>query len=247
MKAQLLTGLVAVATAGSALVFGSPAHALNLKNDSPDFYDYIVDTYIQDERDAIEDAANHQLTTVKATGDKVDIFFVDTQPALALFADRLLYSINGQTSAAFDGRRVDDGAKQVEDGEGFSVATQKDDIFDFSIWTKGWWDDAGNDGVILGSDASANIDGKQHIVAYSEKIDGEDWLFLGFEDIPDLTQDMAAIRAGVDTPDWDYNDAFLAVRGLAFDQPDDPMDVPEPATVFGLLAVIGLGASLRRR
>lgn len=245
MSTKLLTGFVAAATAGSALLFGSPAQAQNLKTDSPDFYNYIVDTYIQDERVEVANAADHKPGILKAIGNTVDVFFVDTEIAyesLATFADRIQYSVNGDTSDAFGARRVDNGQQQVTHGEGFTLGTQAGDVIDFSLLTKGFWDNPNNPGFVLGSDESKNVDGLQHIVAYSEIVNGESWTFWGFEDVPVLDVDQNGVLAN-EAYDWDYNDAFLAVRGAKF----EAQDVPEPTTALMLLAGLGVGAISRRR
>ncbi|MGB0562652.1 MAG: PEP-CTERM sorting domain-containing protein [Spirulinaceae cyanobacterium] len=246
MQAKQITGFVAVTVASSTIFWVAPAEAINLKDDYPDFFNHVVSSYVQDERVPVANAADHKLDGAFATGDAVDIFFVDKAGAWASYANRLQYSINGTTQLAFDGRRVDDSNKQVAEGEGFSVNTQKGDTVDFSIWTKGWWDDPSNPGFILGSDESQNVDGKQHIVAYSEIFQGESWIFLGFEDIPELQQDANGLVAS-EKPDWDYNDAFLAIRGVSLGG-DDPESVPEPASLLGLLAIAGAGVfGLRRK
>lgn len=252
MQTKLFTGLVAVAATGSAVLWGSIAQAANLKDDYPDFFHYVTETYIQDERVPVADAADHKLEDATATGDSVDIFFVDKPGALALFADRLYYSVNGQQELAFEGRRVDDSSKQVGNGEGFSVKTNVGDALDFSIWTKGWWDDPSNPGFVLGSDESQNVDGNQHIVAYSEEFNGDSWLFLGFEDIPEIGNTVSnGVNGFIDTPDWDYNDAFIAVRGVtlgATEPEPEPKEVPEPTALLGLLAIAGAGSlGLRRK
>lgn len=254
MQTKLFTGLVAAAAAGSAVLWGSTAQAANLKDDYPDFFNYVVDTYVQDERVPVADAADHKLENATATGDSIDIFLVDKPGALALFADRLYYSVNGEQELAFDGRRVDDSVNQVANGEGFSVDTSVGDALDFSLWTRGYWDDPSNPGFVLGSDESQNVAGNQHIVAYSEEFNGDSWLFLGFEDIPALAEAGLGSSNGVassELPDWDYNDAFIAVRGVTLGTPDpepEPKEVPEPTALLGLLAVAGAGSlGLRRK
>ncbi|NEO85967.1 MAG: PEP-CTERM sorting domain-containing protein [Spirulina sp. SIO3F2] len=256
MQTKLFTGLVAVAAASSAVLCGIPAQAATLQSYTGAYNAALG--YIQDERVPVADAADHKLENATATGDSIDIFFADKDGALALFADRILYGINGEANQlAFDGRRVDDSAQQVAVGEGFSVNTNVGDLIDFSLWTKGWWDDPSNEGFILGSDESQNVAGNQHIVAYSEVIEGEDWLFLGFEDIPALMEagyqagDIVNAISASELPDWDYNDAFIAVRGVTLggDDPKPPeKEVPEPTALLSLLAIAGAGTlGLRRK
>jgi|GEM_PF-667747 hypothetical protein len=81
----------------------------------------------------------------------------------------------------------------------------------------------------LGGDASKNVDGLQHVVAFQHN----DWIILGFEDI---------IGGG----DLDYNDVVFAVRGAQQGRPSE--DVPEPSAILSLL-VLGVGGftTLRRK
>jgi hypothetical protein len=80
----------------------------------------------------------------------------------------------------------------------------------------------------LGTDATKNSDGLQHVVAFQQN----DWIILGFEDI---------IGGG----DMDYNDVIFAVRGV---QEGAPEDVPEPSALLGMV-LLGMGGvmTLRRK
>ena len=74
-----------------------------------------------------------------------------------------------------------------------------------------------------------NKDGLQHITTYQYK----DFLVLAYEDL---------YGGG----DKDYNDVVIAVRGLT-DTAPDVVDVPEPASVIGLLGLGLVGSMVKRK
>lgn len=74
-----------------------------------------------------------------------------------------------------------------------------------------------------------NRDGLQHVTTYQY----EDFLVLAYEDL---------YGGG----DKDYNDVVIAVRGLVDTSPD-VADVPEPATVLGLLGLGLVGSMVKRK
>lgn len=236
MNTKFLTGLVATTAAIATAFMGGTAEASNLKTSDPAFYDLLVNEYLLKsggEGQALANYANYALNgNITALGSSVDVFFVDTSLAsqsYALYENRITYNVNdGATQQAFnaDGtNRVDNSLQQVAHGEGFSIGTTAGDILDFSLWTKEW----GGKNLYYGADASANLDGLQHIVSYEVQYDGFNWLYLGWEDIS---------GGG----DLDFNDAGIVLKGVAVSK-----DVPEPGVTLALLGVAAGTMGLRRR
>lgn len=79
------------------------------------------------------------------------------------------------------------------------------------------------------ADNTLSNDGLQHVTTYQY----EDFLVLAYEDL---------YGGG----DKDYNDVVIAVRGLV-DTTPDVADVPEPATVLGLLGLGLVGSMVKRK
>ena len=259
MKAKFLTGLVATTAAIATSLIGGAAQA-NPDPIDPIFYDFLVNNFLLqvDEGEAVP---NHQAQAVTgqitALGDRVDVYFLDHSTANALYTDRLVYTINdGSLQQGFLdygsgglGGRLDDSGGTVPDGAGFSFNTTAGDILDFNLWTTGFNTTSTDTSTyLLGGVASENIDGLQHAIAYNLEFGGDQWTYIGFEDIPDLSQifpnpDDRPGGFKLDAaPDFDFNDVAIVVRNVRHIQ-----DVPEPGITLALLGVAAGAMGLRRR
>ncbi|PSN12208.1 hypothetical protein C7293_21235 [filamentous cyanobacterium CCT1] len=182
--------------------------------------------------------AQYQLDTSKLFWngvDPVEVYFINEG---AGYRNQLFYTAKDSSGALLsDGKIFDDissphsklseknGPLALGQGVslgGFVGATQ----LDFMIKSNGK-----NGGTtMLGTNAAANPNGLQHVVAFQHK----DWIILGFEDI-------------VGGGDKDYNDVIFAVRGIQHGAPPAE-DVPEPSALLGILALgVGGFTTLRRR
>ncbi|MGK7925277.1 MAG: PEP-CTERM sorting domain-containing protein [Spirulina sp.] len=254
MKVKFLTSLVATTAAIATAFIGGSAEAFNLKTSDPAFYEFLQTNYLLQvfEGQELSDHQDLAITgQITALGNEVEVYFIDDATAQADYADRLVYSVNGgavqQGFADFGtnglGGRLDDGLvpQEVPDGEGFTINTNAGDILDFNVWTKGFWDDPSNDGFYLGGVASENVDLLQHAVAYNLQHDGDEWVYIGFEDIPDLNFNPGGFPVD-NKPDFDFNDVAIVIRNVRHVK-----DVPEPGVTLALLGIAAGAIGLRRR
>ncbi|NET60657.1 MAG: DUF4114 domain-containing protein [Symploca sp. SIO2E6] len=156
--------------------------------------------------------------------DDVQVYFINES---ADFQNQLLFSTdNGNTlTSIFDSvsspnsiRPNSDGPLEL--GQGVSLGSfSSSTVLDFFLKST----DFVGTTFTFGLDSTQNPDGLQHIVAYET----QDFLLLGFEDI---------FGGG----DRDYTDAVIAVKLV--------QDVPEPASLLGLLSVgiVGAGSVVGR-
>jgi hypothetical protein len=103
--------------------------------------------------------------------------------------------------------------------------------FDFFLVQRGGQTPQGYDGQVFSSDASQNLDGAVHMVAFA--VADSPYLLVGFEDRSDPT-------------DWDYNDTVFAVyvgeenvNLLASQGGGSGVPVPEPGFLWLTVAACG--------
>jgi hypothetical protein len=240
MNKILLNSLLVGLTAGCTLLTASAAQALQLRADLWEAFNETVNA----ERLAIPNSQlglidiNPEALKVLSSKEPIEAYFINEG---AYYRNELAFSANGSDpTVIFEDASSPDSIMGEADGplalgEGrtlgtFDAGTQLDFFLTPTNPANG------NQRRTLYTDSSLNKNGLQHYIAkaYFDAVDKQWWTLIGIED------------NDASNSDRDFNDTVFAIKGLADDSID--VDVPEPASLLGLLGVAALGASqLRRR
>lgn len=238
MNRTLVTGLVAAAAASVCLSAAEPAHALSLR---PDLWQ-TFNSKVNGERNFLQDSQLKLLDPQSLFWngvDPVDVFFINEG---AGYRNQLFYNANNGTnhlifndvSSPNSILPNQDGPLSLGQGQSlgkFVGATQ----LGFSIKANGYSD---SNGHMYGSNASANPDGLEHLIAmeYFDQVENQMYTLLAFEDL---------FGTKAQGSDRDFNDVVFAVRGIQQGAPSS--QVPEPSLMLGILMLSGGALGLRRQ
>jgi len=264
MKTQLLTGVVAAATALTGFV-GQTAPAVAFSWNSQwsqptissktqtGFDDAPFQQFVQAERVALPNADQFLLDPSKLTlsyDHNVKVYFINEG---AGYRNQLAYEATGSTSQT--GLIFSDISSAESVGAWGGDALNLGDSVDLGLvkagtqldfWLRADGLNRGRNANIFGTQTADNPDGLQHVVAYAYN----NYLLLGFEDLygeRGATGIDPTTGKANEQSDRDFNDAVFVID-LGEDNIRELVDVPEPSSALALLGAGLLGMiSLRRR
>ena len=255
MKTRFLSGLLGTAATVTSIISGTavevkalttdfdpislPSVMRNADNTYTPLLNEIRNSFVQDERAFLNESNFFELdastlTFVEDT-EPVEIYFIDEGAGFT--TNDLLVSISGGSQQTVFGDiscsvdcKLPEAEGMYRPGDGVSLGFRPaGTTLDLTLSTV-------NGSLNYTASAEANPDGLQHIVAFEFEFGGEDWVIVGFEDLP-------GPLGGEGNSDRDFNDVVFAIRGVVA----DPADVPEPSTMVALFSVGAFGLFGLRR
>ena len=245
MKIKIFKTLAAATTLAVSGLMAAEAQAVtfakttaeNLGSQNQELLKFFQDN-VNGERQALADS---ELKPLDATGllfdtsESVEVYFIDEG---AGYKNQVLFSADGQSpEMIIENASLQGSGGNLKSGDGFILDNFEGlpslAQFEFLIASNGY---NKSNPHIFGADPTKNPDGINHITAfgYTDQATGDYYTFIGFEDL---------WNGG----DRDFNDVVIVAKG--FQNPDAPVDVPEPISGLAVLAVgaVAVGGALKKK